>query len=256
MSDVAEPQVNGAAAAPQLPPLYGSIEPLQAARHASLRIRDMGYGFARNLAAVPLAAEEFVAASRHLPIVFAAQAPHLPVALAGLTAERNGFVGEDGAWRRGAYIPSYLRRYPFLLVRVSNQSDEMALCLDPQAPQLSEEAGEPLFGADGQPTEMAKRAFEFTRAVEAAFLKTREMADGLVLMGLLKPAAIQFDRGQGQGPMRVDGFHAVERETFNKLSGEQLATLRDKGWLDCIYAHLLSLGGIAEFAQTGGISQG
>jgi hypothetical protein len=245
-------QANGVAAAPAaaLPPLYTSIEPLQAARHKALRIRDVGYGFSKSLAAIPLAAEEFVAASRHLPIVFAAQAPHLPVALAALQPDRNSFVEEDGTWQKGAYIPSYLRRFPFLLVRVSNQSDEMALCLDPRAPQLSETEGEKLFGEDGQPTEMAKRAFEFTRAVEAAFLKTKEMVDGLVLMGLLKPAAIQFDRGGGQGPMRVDGFHAVEREAFNKLTGEQLATLRDKGWLDCIYAHLMSLGGIAEFAQT------
>lgn len=251
MSDVeavAAPQANGAASpAPALPPLYTALEPLQAARHGTLRVRDTGYGFAARLAALPLAAEEFVSAARHLPIVFAAQAPHMPVALAGLRPESNAMVEEGGRWRRGAYIPSYLRRYPFLLVRVRDGSDEMALCLDPNAPQLSEAEGEPLFDAAGQPTETARRAFEFTRAVEAAFLRTREMVDGLVLMGLLRPAAIQFDRA-GQ-PMRVDGFHAVEREAFNRLNGDQLRTLRDKGWLDCVYAHLMSLGGIAEFAQ-------
>jgi hypothetical protein len=241
---------NGAAhppAQPMLPPLYKGLQPLNPQQHGKLRIRDVGYGFARSLSAVPLAAEEFTAASRHLAIVFAAQAPHMPVVITGLAADQSLMVDESGKWRADTYIPSYLRRFPFFLVRVAPDKDELALCLDPEAPQLSTTEGEPLFLEDGQPTDMAKRAFDFTRAVEAAFQRTREMSEGLAAMGLLQPAALQFDR-QGK-PFRVDGFHAVQREALNKLTGEQLAELRDKGWLDAIYAHLLSLGGIPEMAQ-------
>ncbi|MBY0338912.1 MAG: SapC family protein [Acetobacteraceae bacterium] len=242
--------VNGAApppAAPQLPPLYQSLEPLNPQQHGQLRMRDAGFGFARGLSAIPIAVEEFVPAGRHLAIVFAAQAPHMPVVIAGLAADHNMLVDAGGRWRKDTYVPSYLRRFPFFLVRVSQESEDLALCLDPKAPQLSTTEGEALFDTAGQPTEMAKRAFDFTRAVEGAFQRTREMAEGLALMGLLQPAALQFER-DGK-PFRVDGFHAVQREALNKLSAEQLVMLRDKGWLDAIYAHLLSLGGIPELAQ-------
>ncbi|UPY37662.1 SapC family protein [Sediminicoccus sp. KRV36] len=229
---------------PTLPVLYTALEPLDSERHASLQLRDVGHGFASHLSSIPLAVEEFALAGRHMPVVFASQAPHMPVALTGLAPDRNLFVDEHGAWRRGTYVPAYLRRYPFLLVRAAADSDQLVLCIDPEAPQFAASAGEPIFDAERKPAPLASKALEFTRSVEAAFRKTQEFAEGLSLMGLLQPAATQFDF-DGK-PFRVDGFHAVDRERLAKLTGEQLATLRDKGWLDAIYAHLLSLGGIAE----------
>jgi hypothetical protein len=100
------------------------------------------------------------------------------------------------------------------------------------------------------PVVFAAQALQFTRSVEAAFRKTQEFSEGLSLMGLLQPSATQFE-WEGK-PFRVDGFFAVDRERLSKLTGEQLATLRDKGWLDAIYAHLLSLGGIPELKQMQG----
>ncbi len=235
---------------PSLPVLYTALEPLDSERHAALRLGDVGHGFARHLSSIPLAVEEFALAGRHMPVVFAGQAPHMPVALTGLAPDRNLFVDERGAWRRGCYVPAYLRRYPFLLVRAAADSDQLVLCIDPQAPQFAASAGEPMFDAGRKPAPLAGKALEFTRSVEAAFRKTREFAEALSLMGLLQPAATQFE-WEGE-PFRVDGFFAVDRERLAKLTGEQLATLRDKGWLDAIYAHLLSLGGIPELKQMQG----
>ena len=64
---------------------------------------------------------------------------------------------------------------------------------------------------------------------------------------LLAPAAVQFD--QGGRSMRVDGFHAVQREAFNALTGEQLVMLRDKGWLEPIHAHLFSVAALPAIVQ-------
>jgi len=235
---------------PSLPVLYTALEPLDSDKHADLHLRDVGHGFASHLSSIPLAVEEFMLAGRHIPIVFATQAPHMPVALTGLAPDRNLFVDESGAWRRGTYVPAYLRRYPFLLVRASADSDQLILCIDPEAPQFAASQGEPIFDAERKPAPLATKALEFTRSVEAAFRKTQEFAEGLSLMGLLQPAVTQFDF-EGK-PFRVDGFHAVDRERFAKLTGDQLATLRDKGWLDAIYAHLFSLGGIVELKQAQG----
>ena len=249
-----EPVPAGAALAPQasarapgLPPLYSKLEGVTAARHAALRVRDAGFGFAAKATAVPLAAEEFVLAARSLPIVFAPQAPHLPVAITGLAAGSNLFVEANGAWRAGAYLPAYLRRYPFFMLRVAAGSEELALCIDPDASHVSDTQGEPLFTAEGKPAPQLDRSFALAKAVEEAVMKTRIMTARLAELGLLKGAVIQFMHN-GK-PMRVDGFFTVDREALRALPPERLAELRDLGWLEAIYAHLMSIGGIQDLAR-------
>jgi hypothetical protein len=238
---------SAAVAAPNLPPLYKGLEPLTPERHGKLKLHNPGYGFAAEMHAVPLAAEEFAAACRSMPIVFTAQEPHVPLALCGLQPGHNHFVAADGKWTETAYVPAYLRRYPFFLVRVSPESQQLVLCVDPQAPQVSAVEGDDMFTADGKPSAMLDRAFTFTKGVEEAMLRTRAMADGLAEMGLLKASVVQFT--QGDKPMRVDGFFAVDRTALAALSAEQLVTLRDRGWLEAIYAHLMSVGGMGELAR-------
>jgi hypothetical protein len=242
------PVPNGAAAAgPVLPPLYTSLDPLTPERHGRLRVRDAGYGFAAQASAIPLAAEEFAIAARTLPIVFGAQAPHLPVALCGLAPGSNLYVTESGAWKPGAYIPAYLRRVPFFLVRTAPTSDQLVLCIDTRAPQVSETEGEPLFDAAGKATPQLDRALAFTRSAEEAIQRTRGITERLNQLGLLKPAVVQFPH-HGK-PLRVDGFFAVDRPALAALPPEQFMELRDKGWLEPIYAHLLSIGGLPELAR-------
>jgi len=246
-TDTPLPNGHGAPAGPALPPLYRRLEPVTAERHAALRLRAAGYAFAAEATAVPLAAEEFVAAARTLPIVFAAQAPHMPVAVTGLAAGHSLYAGSDGQWRAGAYVPAYLRRVPFFLVRAAAQSDQLVLCLAPEAPQLSDAEGEPLFDAEGKGTATLDRALQFCRSMEEAGLRTRAMAEGLAEDGLLKPAVVQFQH-QGK-PVRVDGFFAVDRAALMALPAQRLAELRDRGWLEAVYAHLLSIGGLSALAQ-------
>ena len=251
-TSTADGAVNGSAegaspAAPALPPLYRSLEGLTAERHAALRLRDAGFGFAAGAPAVPLAAEEFTVAARSLPIVFSAQAPYMPLVITGLAAGTNLFVDSGGAWRIGAYVPAYLRRFPFFLLRTGPDSEELALCIDRSAPQVSDSVGEPLFTAEGKPAPQLERAFAFTKSVEEAMLRTRAMALRLAELGLLKASVVQFQH-HGR-PLRVDGFFAVDRPALAALPAEQLAELRDRGWLEVIYAHLLSIGAIPELAR-------
>lgn len=215
------------AATPLLPPLYSALEPLTPQRHSDLRLRDAGYAFAARISAIPLAFEEFSPASRHYPIVFTAQAPHMPMVIMSLAADANPQVDANGVWQAGKYIPAYLRRFPFFLVRVAEGSDELALCMDTAAPQISTTEGEILFGADGKPTPILDQAFAFSRSLEAAMQKTRALTDLLTSLNLLQPTAVQ-------------------REAFAALPAEKLAELRDNGALELIYAHLASMAALPE----------
>lgn len=234
------------AATPLLPPLYKSLEPLTGQRHSELRLRDAGHAFAAGISAIPLAIEEFPVASRHYPIVFTAHAPHMPMVIMGLVADANPLVDANGVWQSGKYIPAYVRRFPFFLVRVAEGSDELALCIDASAPQLSTTEGEILFGADGKPTPILDQAFAFSRSLEAAMHKTRALTDMLTSLNLLQPTAVQFE--QNGKPTKIDGFHAVQREAFAALPAEKLAELRDSGALELIYAHLASMAALPELA--------
>ena len=75
---------------------------------------------------------------------------------------------------------------------------------------------------------------------------TRAMAKALAAFGLLKPSVVEFQH-HGK-PLRVDGFCAVDRPALAALPADTLAELRDRGWLEPIYAHLLSIGGLPELA--------
>ncbi len=243
MSDTPAP------AAPRLPLFFGALEPLQAARHGALRLRHAGYGFARAATGIPLAAEEFGTASRSLPIVFMPEAPHIPVALTALLPGQSHAVAADGSWRQGVYVPAYVRRYPFLLARTRAGEDEMALCIDPGADALGTSEGEKLF-ADGRPAPVTDRALEFSRNYEVAMQRTQAMVNRLMELDLLQPGAVQFQLDGKQ--RRVDGFRAVDRQRLAGLPADSFMDLRDRGYLEPVYAHLLSIGGVPELAREPG----
>lgn len=242
------PFANGAAATgPSLPPLYSTLDPLTAERHGKLRIRHNGFAFAAQASAIPLMVGEFSIAARTLPIVFGAQAPHMPVALTGLAPGHNFYVSEAGTWRSGAYVPAYLRRVPFLLVRAGAETNQLVLCIDTKASHLSETEGEPLFDAEGKATPLIEQTLQFARSVEDGIQQTRGFAEKMNQLGLLQPGVVEFPH-HGK-PLRVDGFFAVDRKALAALPAEVFMDLRDKGWLDPIYAHLLSIGGLPELAR-------
>lgn len=71
--------------------------------------------FAGETNSVILAGVEFSEAAKEYPIVFTQAGDKVvPVALLGLRNEENLFVDGKGGWD-GRYIPSFVRRYPFIL---------------------------------------------------------------------------------------------------------------------------------------------
>ncbi len=236
-----------AAPSSALPPFFNGLEALNSERHAALRVRPAGFGFARDAHLLPLMADEFTVAARTLPIVFNLEAPFMPIAVLALQPGQAHLINDKGVWEANTYIPAYVRCYPFILVKPQADSDTMTLCIDPQAKALSTSEGEPLFGADKKPTQAAQQALEFCQGYEIARQKTKAMVDKLVELELLEPGVVQFMQNGQQ--RRVDGFRAVDRAKLQQLPADKLAELRDLGYLDAIFAHLLSIGGVPALAQ-------
>ena len=98
----------------------------------------------------------------------------------GLNEGVNVFLDGDGrAPDPTMYVPAYIRRYPFLLARLSPDSDELSLCFDPTSGAVGEgKDGEPLFDGD-QPSDATKAILEFCEQFETAGQRTSAFMEEL-----------------------------------------------------------------------------
>jgi len=114
------------------PLFYRKPEALNAKTHGDLRLRSgADFAFARGTNSVAVTASEFGAVSRNFPIVFVGEEGY-PAAVLGLDAG-NLFVDDAGAWAQDAYVPAYVRRYPFAFIAFDD-GKQFALGVDRDCP--------------------------------------------------------------------------------------------------------------------------
>lgn len=221
----------------RLPLFYRRPRPLSSVDHASWRLKPGDYGFAAETAFVPIVLAEIAAASRNYPIVFAGDGA-LPLALTGLDSN-NLFVSE-GAWARDAYVPAYVRRYPFgFLATGDGQSFILALDVEAGAVASAGDEGQPLF-EDGKPSGLTSQALAFCDAFQGEASATTAFAAALKARGLLidRRADVTLPDGRKLG---VEGFQIIDAEKFAALPDDQVLTWHRKGWLALVHFHLASL---------------
>ncbi len=242
MSDT--PSGNGAVgAAPPpaaMPALYQRPVLLDPQRHERFSLKEGGgFAFARSTGAILLTIGEFAAAARHYPIVFAGESPVVPMAVLGVRTDRNLFVDGHGEWVRGAYIPAYARRYPFIFMESPDKS-RLGLCID-EASELVVESDVRPFFRNGQRTELIDRALEFCTAFQRDFDASRPFAEALVTHDLLTPHRADLRTASGE-KFAIAGFRVIDETKFNQLPDEVFLEWRRRGWVGLAYCHFLSMG--------------
>ena len=201
---------------------------------------DTGFGFAASTNAVPVVAEEIAVAGRHFPIVFSNEAAPHPVAILGLKDQQNLFVDAAGRWREGAYIPAYVRRYPFIFLE-NETGTELTLCVDEAAQCLVAGRANPLFDAKGEPTPVTRSALAFCRDYQAQHKLAAEFAAAVVAADLLVEHRAEVTLRDGQR-MSLAGFKVIDERRFAGLPDETFLQWRRKGWLTLAYSHFFSIG--------------
>jgi hypothetical protein len=230
----------------QQPLFYKNPKPLNSAAHGRLGVREgANYAFAQQANAVMLTALEFALASRTYPIVFTSQDTPSPVALLGLRQDHNLFV-KDGQWEARAYIPAYVRRYPFAFVESEDKS-RLILCIDEDADAISPEGETKLF-TDGKPSEFTNMALEFCNSFQAQHNVTRQLCQALADHDLLVDRQADITLPDGQHTA-VREFHVVDEERLAKVSDEVFLDFRKLGILPFIYFHLMSLANFRDLAE-------
>ena len=231
----------------RLPLLYKSLAPLSASQHADLVLPEaFGLDFIKGVHAVPLAVDEFVMAQRHFPIVFAPGDPGTPLALMGLQEGENLFIDDKGNWDFDVYIPAYIRRYPFMLARLTPEAKELSLCFDDQADMLTtKKKGGNLFDGD-KPTERTQNILKFCEQFEMSVQRTRQFMKEINDLVLLQPGEATIQQGEDK-KANFRGFNMIAEEKLKEMRGDQHRKLVQNGILGLIYAHLFSLSHMREF---------
>ena len=209
--------------------------------------RDLGVGpapkpfqFCSKIRAVPLTISEIVEASKNYPVIFMSEQDPVPLAVVGLHSDFNLFVDDDGNWEQGAYIPGYIRRYPFALAGESG-GDRMALVIDSAYEGVSANGSLKLFD-NGQMGEFVKQAMEFARVYESDKRLTEQVMAGLKEFEIIRTQTAQFTPTGGSEPRPFAQYAGVDEQKLREIPDDRFLELRRRNVLPILYAHLISLG--------------
>jgi hypothetical protein len=217
-------------------------------KHRGRRIQPAaGFGFARNANSLYLAGVEFTEACKEYAIVFTKQAGGkvAPVVVLGLRNRENLFVDEQERWT-AAYIPAFVRRYPFVLAELPGE--QMGVCIDEAFPGLNEKEGEALFDEQGGNTQFLQNALDFLQRYQLEYLRTENFCNRLAEAGLLVEMSAKADLVDGRS-FTVAGLMVVDEKKLGELPDDQALALFRTGELHLVSMHLLSLSNLSKLVD-------
>jgi hypothetical protein len=226
---------------------YKQPEPLSREQHAKMGLRrvDKPFGFAAGTNVVPLTVSEFPMAALSYPIIFAGERRQ-PLAVMGIGSGQNLFVGADGAFELGAYIPAYIRRYPFVLAN-DQQRGQLVVCIDRAASILGEDYDVAFFDEKGEATEYTSNCIKFCNDFEAEGRRTESFINLVKELDLFEVKQANFNPVNPDGtpgPVQpIAEYFAISEVKLRALPAEKLKELTENGALSQMYAHLISLVG-------------
>ena len=225
-----------------LPMFYNDLVPLNSNEHAKWKVKGLdNASFMQKQHAIPITSDEFINAARNYPIVFSIGEQSVPLILMGLNEGVNTFMDDEGRFSEPAYVPAYVRRYPFMLARLRPDADELSLCFDPTTDAIGDHKdGDALFDKD-QPTETTKNILNFCEQFEQAGQRTGQFVEELEKLGLLMDGEVSIQQTGVEKPFIYRGFKMVNEEKLRELRGDELRKINQNGMLPLIYAHLFSL---------------
>ncbi|MDB5490184.1 MAG: sapC family protein [Micavibrio sp.] len=222
-----------------MPLFYTNPVPLDARRHEKLALKpSFGLDFTKTVNAVPVNMIEMPQICHFYPIAFSPDANATPVALVGLRDNENLFVNAKGEWEPEAYIPAYIRRYPFIFSEIPD-SDQLTLCIDMNDKVTEEDGEQKFFDAEGKGTPLAQNALEFCKSYHAAAQQTVEFSKMLADSDMLVERRAEVNV-LGNRRISFSGFKIIDEQKLAQLDDKTFLEWRQKGYLPFLYAHLFS----------------
>ncbi len=217
------------------------FQPLHNERHKDVKI-----GGLKNVAdlaeqhALGVVVQEFARAGAEFPIVFLKDQNvdrFFPVVMLGIEQNKNLFVSAEGKWD-SSYIPARYTHKPFSVIPDPNDEKRFGIAIDMASPLITED-GDALFTEDGKETEY----FEARKNALMAYIDhekvTTAFVDKLTELELIQPKNLNVKVNGKE--INLNGLHMVDEQKLHELDDETFLTLRKRGFLGPIYAHLSSV---------------
>ncbi|NMP17796.1 SapC family protein [Thalassotalea sp. Y01] len=218
-----------------------NIQPLNKNVHGKTKIKNQtNFPHVSGQHLAPVVVQEFSRAGAEFPVVFVKNSESgefQPVALFGVKPGENLYTAEEN-WQ-GTYVPAALTHFPLALVPESQESDKFMVVIATENSVVNEDEGNALFQDNGEETEyLARRKQALGKFFENSHI-TKAFTKELVDRELLIPQNLDI---QANGEkIQINGLYIVDEKKLNELSDEEFLTLRKRGMIGPIYAHLNSV---------------
>jgi hypothetical protein len=223
---------------------YQQPEPLSLEAHGGLGLKTMEapFAFAATANVVPLHVSEFGQACGSFPIIFAGE-QKTPMAVMGVRAGENLFLDAHGQVEPHAYIPAFMRRYPFVLAG-DGEAEQMVVCIDRAASMVTTDGETRLF-ENGKLSPFSEHVLRFCTEFETERRRTEQFCARLEELKLFDVKQTTFTPRDAEGnagePQLVAEFYAVAEERLAQLTDAVLRELFANGALRQIHLHLNSM---------------
>lgn len=181
---------------------------------------------------------EFRDLQAHYPIVFRQSGDNIEaVALFGLEQGENLFLGAQGEGWDAAYVPMAVERQPFL---IGKSGEELNVHIDLDSPRVAKSGGQALFLEFGGRSDYLERINSMLLAIHQGLQTMPAFIAALTELELLESFVANIELADGAQHQLI-GFHTINEEKLNSLSGEVLERLSRSGYLQAIYMVVASL---------------
>ncbi|MFC0179470.1 SapC family protein [Thorsellia kenyensis] len=220
-------------------PLYKNPVALDQKKHSNLfLVPKIDYSFAQEDLLIPILLSELRSAVKHFPIVFTTSVPSCLVAVMGIANRKNQFI-ENGEWKVGTYMPQYLKRYPFLIIKNANVNPAVnILGIDLKEPNvisnnlLESNYANPLF-IENKPTEITNSALKYCLSFQNGFNKTKKFVQAIEELQMIVPKKISLKKNNGEIE-QMHGLQFLNDKKIFQLPEETYNLLNKKGFLHYI----------------------
>jgi len=219
------------------------ITPLNTTEHSGISIIESNdYSRFSNEHLIPVVVHEFISIATEFPIVFVKNTEtgqFTPVAMMGLKNSINLYC-QNSSWHSGV-TPLGFSNAPLSLMKTSEQSDEVMVCIDQSSHLIAEAGGHRLFNDDKEQTDYLKSRTQALLDIASFNQQTANICQLFTSLKLLEPKPLSVKQVRNDQAINIDGIYVVDEKRLNGLSDEDFLSLKNKGVLPLIYAHQLSL---------------
>ncbi len=159
-------------------------------------------------------------------------------AVACLELDKNLFV-KNGKWD-ATYMPTGLQTYPFFLMQAPDDDKKFTVGIEESNPAFSTTEGQALFESENKAGEMLSKATALLQDELKNEVHSYQFAKMLEELDLITPVdlVVQYVSGTNNS---LKGLYTIDEAKLQSMDMEDVAKLRDKGYLAPLYAMLISI---------------